>query len=177
MPILSVPDKLSKRNLVILYGYESKDCPFLKGNDCQVYGDRPLVCRAFPVFSTGLLTSQGSLMKSSRCPGQKEIANEFGKSDQVGTAIRKAEKNFGECYYSCFLLESIDRDERMLVRLMMNEGIIQIDDKADYPTTEFSKFLVEKNIAPNRVDELFAEIKNLESTKKKIEELKARFPA
>ena len=48
--------------------YLRRPCPFLKGNDCSIYEQRPNVCRVFPFTETGI---------SQTCPMGAKIAAEI----------------------------------------------------------------------------------------------------
>lgn len=51
-PLIGVPDRASDRLLALAYELEADDCPNYDRAEraCQVYEDRPLVCRAFPLL-------------------------------------------------------------------------------------------------------------------------------
>ena len=99
VPSLIIGDNNSKKELVALYKFNHKDCPFLANNKCLVYEIRPLMCRAFPIITSG--RKDGYVVRSEMCPEVKRLKNEKAGS------VKDVVKVFGDCYLSCFLLENL----------------------------------------------------------------------
>jgi Fe-S-cluster containining protein len=60
--------KVRNVKIILQWGLESKNgkCPFLSSKGCMIYKDRPLVCRAFPLITSGFYGYEK--MISSECP-------------------------------------------------------------------------------------------------------------
>ena len=76
-PSLKIPDEKIKKNIVVYYQFNHKDCPFYKNKSCLIYNERPILCRAFPVITTGLISKKGIIIKSGKCSAEKKIAQEI----------------------------------------------------------------------------------------------------
>ncbi|MBI4018041.1 MAG: YkgJ family cysteine cluster protein [Candidatus Aenigmarchaeota archaeon] len=53
-PLQFFYDKKGKQGVIVSYHLNSNSCPFYKPGECTVYGQRPHVCRMFPLISSGI---------------------------------------------------------------------------------------------------------------------------
>jgi Fe-S-cluster containining protein len=87
LPKLGIGEKTSEHT--VLYQLAVESCPHLSSqNECQIYADRPLICRSFPIL-TGRISSRCRVF-SYRKPGGI-YAEQFNMKDQL-IASEKLEK-------------------------------------------------------------------------------------
>jgi len=131
-PHLSITDKNSKKEIVILYNFEADKCPFYK-QDCLIYDDRPIVCRAFPVMTAGT-HSKGEVIKNTYCPENKRLKP---KDDET---IKDVIDVFGDCFLYCYLFERLLDEIKKDITKLTNDDIIS-PSKGDFEKIDVGDFL------------------------------------
>lgn len=77
-----LPDIKNKKMIVPRYSIKPNEkdfCPFLKNNQCSIYDQRPLSCRAYPILIYGLESYNFSLDIDFSCQSLKAY-NRLGKN-------------------------------------------------------------------------------------------------
>jgi Fe-S-cluster containining protein len=72
-----IPDVKNKKIIVPKFSIEPLDngnCPFLKNNQCAVYDQRPLSCRAYPICLVELEPNKPSMEIDFSCQYLKDLA-------------------------------------------------------------------------------------------------------
>lgn len=120
-PYFVLLDKDSKTFFSPLWILDHDQCPFLAKDErcaCKIYKERPLICRAFPVLSSGLSNSVARV--SSLCPNSVTI-------DATGLkSLRKMVEFYDESFFYAVKAESVNAFLRRIVREMESEGIISL---------------------------------------------------
>lgn len=64
--------KTDKSIVIVEYILHCDKCPFLSNSKtCDIYNDRPLICRTFPIMSTGLIIPKLPIIVTSSCPNNQ----------------------------------------------------------------------------------------------------------
>lgn len=72
-----LPDMKNKKIIVPRYSIkpdEKNICPFLKNNQCSIYDQRPLSCRAYPIIIYGLESNNFSMDIDFSCQSLKDYS-------------------------------------------------------------------------------------------------------
>lgn len=127
-PFFVLNDEISKQGIVVFYEFFSEDCPFYK-DGCLIYAERPLMCRAFPVFQTK------PFFASMACPAVKGLSQENPK------------EVFGVCFSACEGMDEVAFREQLSVRGLAKKGVVRLsrDDKFE-ALVDLSAFLKEKGL-------------------------------
>lgn len=170
-PVNFVPDKNSKKAIVIFWRMENRECPFLEKDECVIYGERPLVCRAFPVVSTGVFKN-GEMIRSMLCPREQDFPG-FGTKDSLITALKKLMQRYRENFLSCYLLEKIEENEKKLIEMLIKEEKIKPrKEKKGFKFIGFMEYLRNNKMLDNDYEsDLFKEISSLAKTREEINRL------
>jgi Fe-S-cluster containining protein len=157
VPSLTIADKKSRRELAIMYKFEHTECPFYSESGCRIYDERPLLCRAFPIITSGRY-SDGEIARSGMCQGIKN-RGEFPND------VKEVIKEFGESYLYCVLFEeTLHKIRKNVDEFIKKKEIIPEQEKGIYAAEGISKKfdLIDEN-------NFFHELKTLENTRKMLE--------
>jgi Fe-S-cluster containining protein len=156
---------------VLLWNIENKECPFLDEKQCIIYENRPLVCRAFPVVSTGIHGNR-PMMRSMLCP--QEIAfTGLGEKDKLSIALKKLINRYGENFLSCYLLEKIEENEKNVLEILIKEEKIKPrKEKRGFRFIGLMEYFRKNEISDESYEKgLAEEIKTLSKTNDEIKQL------
>ncbi|MEM4389538.1 MAG: YkgJ family cysteine cluster protein [Candidatus Micrarchaeia archaeon] len=83
------------RVVVALWHLAMEACPFLSGKLCGIYEDRPLACRAFPLFGSRVAWNRfrQKPFASALCPRAVEV-----RARSKEEFFRALAETYGECY-------------------------------------------------------------------------------
>lgn len=149
-PTELVYDKRSKKAVCSQFGLYTIPCPFLIGNKCSVYSDRPIVCKAFPIAKTPLLDGKVDLSNFVKCPNfnaKNFILGNLDKKMDKFKAIKIFIDFFGEdAFYSAAQKDIIEESLKMIILNLAQTGkvkprIIKKRRFEDYKPTPIFKFL------------------------------------
>ena len=170
-PVNFIADMVSKKAIVLLWSIENKECPFLDNKECVIYENRPLVCRAFPVVSTGI-HGKMSMMRSMLCPQEMGFTG-LGEKDKLSAALKKLMHRYGENFLSCYLLEKIEENEKNVLEILIKEEKIRPrKDTGRFKFIGLMKYFRKNEISDESYEKgLAEEIKTLSKTKEELKQL------
>ncbi|MEK6968571.1 MAG: YkgJ family cysteine cluster protein [Nanoarchaeota archaeon] len=167
---VGIADKISKKYIVTLWKVNHDSCPFFKEGLCSAYEKRPLICRSFPVVSTGLHDGQ-PMVRSLVCP--QEQSTVMPEKQPTKIAIETLTKRYANNFHSAFLMEDLQMDERGVVDDLIKGNVINSrTEKGAFKEISLYDFLEEIGAAGNERKAIIQkEIETLEITKEKIRKL------
>lgn len=170
-PVNFIADKVSKKAIVLLWSIENKECPFLDKKECIIYENRPLVCRAFPVVSTGIHGNR-PMIRSMLCSQETGFAG-LGEKDKLSVALKKLMQRYGENFISCYLLEKIEQNEKNVLEILIKEEKIKPrKDKGSFKFIGLMEYFRKNEISDESYEKgLAEEIKTLSKTKEELKQL------
>jgi len=170
-PVNFIADKVSKKAIVLLWNIENKECPFLDKKQCIIYENRPLVCRAFPVVSTGIHGNR-PMIRSVLCPQEIGFSG-LGEKDKLSVALKKLMQRYGENFLSCYLLEKIEENEKNVMEILIKEEKIRPrKEKKGFRLIGLMEYFRKNEISDENYEKgLAEEIKTLSKTKDGIKQL------
>jgi Fe-S-cluster containining protein len=152
--------------IVIQWKMKNEQCPFLEKNECGIYSDRPLVCRSFPVASTGL-HGKMPMMRSILCPEEKGLPS-LGQKEAVHVAIPKLMYRYHKNFLACYLLEELVSQQEKDVSSLVHSPV-ETDASAEMPTIGLMEYLRSKELhSQEALDALKAEIREFTQTRNKL---------
>ena len=169
-PVNFIADKVSKKAIVLLWSIENKECPFLDKKECVIYENRPLVCRAFPVVSTGIRGNR-PMIRSMLCPN--EIGTSLGDKDKLSIALKKLMRRYEENFLSCYLLEKIEENEKNVIEILIKEEKIKSrKEKKGFRFIGLMEYFRKNEISDESYEKgLAEEIKTLSKTREELKQL------
>jgi Fe-S-cluster containining protein len=115
-------DRKSGKRFAVLYGLFNEPCIFLKDDKCQIYNERFLICRSFPIFSTTSFKFNKSIgvpefMECFSFDCKKKLSNFIGNETKSPSEIENYLKEvYGECFE--FAKKSNKESERIMETLL-----------------------------------------------------------
>ncbi|MBI4154435.1 YkgJ family cysteine cluster protein [Candidatus Woesearchaeota archaeon] len=178
VPYKVVYDLRTNTSIIIQYTFLEKDCPFHLDSRCQIYKDRPLICRSFPVVNGGLAAIYVSRfrIKVSGCPNDLDLEGwkDFSKRNASKLQFIKAQyERYGPSYLAKLESDKMLIDMEGILREMIDSGMIQVADSSFDPVLLLSmvekskqvpltQFLVEKgNQGAESIQELISSMREL----------------
>ncbi|MBI4448827.1 YkgJ family cysteine cluster protein [Candidatus Woesearchaeota archaeon] len=157
----SLPDPKTKSRVILLSQLGESRCPFLaKDASCQIYEERPLVCRGYPVQSTGLDPARPGRFAAGRaCEGcaKSDVFELIDKKMMAEATInqraRKMFEMFGDSYVFQWMVERNNYQDAIIVQDLRKEGhFAAVDPKesSSWPEVSFEQFLQSIN-RPRRI--------------------------
>ena len=130
---LPIPDKKNKQMIVTRYILEPNkdhDCPFLAEDECLIYDQRPMVCRAYPLVINEKSFVEHNFYIDRNCPAYGEILGDSGKLE-----MEKIKDVFPIEYRE--LLKVFRREKMILKKLseLEKDGKIKLE-----PNLSFEEF-------------------------------------
>lgn len=116
-PSFAIADKKTHKEYGVFYQFETKDCPFFSESGCKIYDDRPIMCRAFPIITSG---ANGTIVRSSACKGNQIMLSNKKDAETVQDVI----DDYGSCYQFCALLEALLLKVKKEIKALADKKII-----------------------------------------------------
>lgn len=123
------PDGKTKTKVILMTQLDEKDCPFLSSkNTCEIYEDRPLVCRAYPVQATGFDPARPGVVKcGAKCAGCQKtgLLNKMPQPANHAQAIESSKiliDVMGDCFYNQMMVEQNTYRDFLVLHELRKKG-------------------------------------------------------
>jgi len=135
------------RPVVVMWNLDHNDCPFLEENKCTIYGNRPTICRSFPVTDSGLMQAMKRaasirVASSTACRCWKEQIPDMGKMT-VNEMYKFFYGIFGDSYKA-----ALEYDMQMVFIVRIIQDLV---DKGKIKPVYIDKKRIEKLIAKGSI--------------------------
>jgi Fe-S-cluster containining protein len=121
-----VVDRRNKRLAVLRWAMPASQCPLLKG-ECDAYSSRALVCKAFPVMSSGIegieARKKFAPLSSKECPTAD--VKKIERPAKVSQAIKAYWDYFGDAYLNAVAIMRTELALRRLAAVLEHAGAIE----------------------------------------------------
>lgn len=161
------------RPVVVMWNLDHNDCPFLSGNDCTIYSDRPTICRSFPVTGSGFIQASSGkndikIASSTACRCWKEQIGDLGKMT-VSDMYKTFYGIFGESYLAALKYDMQFVFVTRVIQDLVDKGKIKpvyVDKKRlekilQKGSVGFSGFLDTEKILTH--EQLVAQLENIDN--------------
>jgi len=171
-PFPTLYDKKHKQTIALFWNSRMNNCPLLNKNKCMKYDNRPLVCKAFPLLNSGLISGKEFVI-SSGCSQEKllqKIAKKINSEKNESKRIELMKEAFDDTILALIQLELTRDFIYKEIDKMEDKGLIKIDDSVTGITEKvvdvFDLMLKIRYISKDKLKKIIYNIQNLEDAEK-----------
>ncbi|MEK6874517.1 MAG: YkgJ family cysteine cluster protein [Nanoarchaeota archaeon] len=152
----------TKTKVIILIQLAETNCPFLnkENMECRIYEKRPLVCRSYPVQSTGLDPARpGRFAAGKACEGCQKTGflkiideNKPMTHQEIRTRAKEMASVFGDAYYNQLMVEQNNYTDYKVFEQLKNKGYFkpvaqeQLSEVKNWTTKTLAQFCRQEGI-------------------------------
>lgn len=170
-PFPTLYDEKKNQTLALFWNSRMDNCPLLEDNKCTKYNERPLVCKAFPLLNSGLISGKEFVI-SPGCSQEElleKIAKKINAEKNEKKRIELMKKAFGESFLALVQIELTRDFIYKEVEKMEDNGLIKIDDiakKTEKVIDVFDLMLKTGHVSKDKLKKIIDNIKNLKDAEK-----------
>ncbi|UCD04390.1 MAG: YkgJ family cysteine cluster protein [Candidatus Woesearchaeota archaeon] len=164
-------DKKNKQTIALFWNSRINNCPLLNKNKCIKYEDRPLVCKAFPLLNSGLISGK-DFSFSLGCSQEKlleKIAKKINSEKDENKRIEIMKEAFDDTFLALLQLELTRNFIYRELEKMEDKGLIKIDDSLNKISENivdvFDLMLKTGHISKDKLKEIIDNIQNLKDAR------------